>query len=108
MVWRRVPAKMASRTKIVLLGLALALLGSVALRDETRVIQELENGAHAPVFGIASLILHSTQKGSRRRRYLLARNGAVVLGAALEGLQAVTGQGGEWISPPLTGSGCSS
>ena len=34
---------MATRKKIVLLVLALALLGSVTLRDETRLIQELEN-----------------------------------------------------------------
>jgi hypothetical protein len=67
---------------IVLQILALALLGRVALRDETRLIQELENAAHAPVFGIASLILLSTLKGSRRRGYLLAWIGAVVLGTA--------------------------
>jgi hypothetical protein len=67
----------------------------VTLRDETRLFQELENAAHAPVFGIASLILLSTLKGSRRRRYLLAWIGTVVFGAAVEGLQAVTGRDAE-------------
>jgi len=99
---------MATRTKIVLLVLALALLGSVTLRDETRLIQELENAAHAPVFGIASLILLSTLKGSRKRRTLLAWIGAVVLGAAVEGLQAVTGRDVEALDILRDGAGAAS
>jgi hypothetical protein len=99
---------MATRTKIVLLVLASALLGSVTLRDETRLFQELENAAHAPVFGIASLILLSTLKGSRRRRYLLAGTGAVVLGAAVEGLQAVTGRDVEALDIVRDGAGAAS
>jgi len=99
---------MATRTKIVLLVLASALLGSVTLREETRLIQELENAAHAPVFGIASLILLSTLKGSRRRRYLLAWSGAVLLGVAVEGLQAVTGRDVEALDILRDGAGAAS
>ena len=40
---------MATQTKIVLLVIVLAVLGSVTLRDETRLSQEIENAAHAPV-----------------------------------------------------------
>ena len=99
---------MPIRTKLVLLIIALALLGSVTLRDETRLIQELENAAHAPVFGIASLILLSTLKGDQKRRYLLAWTGAVILGAALEGLQAVEGRDAEALDVLRDGAGAAS
>ncbi len=100
--------KMATRTTIVLLVLSLTLLGSVTLREETRLTQELENAAHAPVFGIASLVLLSALKGNRKTRYLLAWTGAVVLGAAVEGLQAVTGRDAEALDILRDGAGAAS
>jgi hypothetical protein len=99
---------MATQTKIVLLVIALAVLGSVTLRDDTRLTQELENAAHAPVFGIASLVLLSTLKGDRKMRYLLAWAGAVVLGAAVEGLQAVEGRDAETLDVLRDGAGAAS
>jgi hypothetical protein len=99
---------MATQTKIVLLVIALAVLGSVTLRDDTRLTQELENAAHAPVFGIASLVLLSTLKGDRKKRHLLAWAGAVVLGAAVEGLQAVEGRDAETLDVLRDGAGAAS
>lgn len=99
---------MPTRTKLVLLIITLAVLGSVTLRHETRLIQELENAAHAPVFGIASLVLLSTIRGDEKKRYLLAWIGAVILGAGVEGLQAVTGRDVEAMDILRDGAGAAS
>jgi len=97
--WRRPPASRFLPNGL-LLAAAAALIGLVLfakLPAWPKILGVLNNAAHAPVFGVLAVImLAPLRRGLKDWAYLAAFCGTVLLGVAIEWIQAGIGRDASW------------